>query len=191
MPYCRQRWKHSVKPKEGGDSAERARKAAQRARQGTVSRLPCLRGTTLTSIQLLLSRHVVCRRRGFERHYWIFSVLEAAHMSGDETDGPKKKHPPVFRIIIANWQSQELINFLRMLDAMYREDWENPKHRRAMGGNPPRVRVMPPPGEGGKVSGLAPVGLPRNFYNREWLDSLPAYARKELEIIDEDYDFSI
>ncbi|KAL7280905.1 hypothetical protein ACG7TL_005849 [Trametes sanguinea] len=175
MNYCRQRWRRSEKPPTSADLEKRAKRASQRSRQQT----------------LLESRHVACRRRGLTRHTWMFSVLEAAHMSADETDGPEKKHPPMFQIVAARWQSQQLKDFLWKLDIMYREDWAKPRHRRAMAGNAPRVRILPQQGEGTSEVGIVPFGLPRNFYDGAWLATLPPYAREELDIIDEEYDFSI
>lgn len=112
-------------------------------------------------------------------------------MSADETDGSKKKWPPRFRIVMAEWQSQAFRNFLWLLDTLYREDWEDPVHRRAMGGNIPRVRVLPPQGEEKAEVGVPPIGLPRNCYDSKWVASLSPHVRAELEIKEEDYDFSI
>ncbi|KAI0715889.1 hypothetical protein C8T65DRAFT_572658, partial [Cerioporus squamosus] len=125
-------------------------------------------------------------RRGYNQHRALFRLLEAANMSGDETDGPEKTHPPRWRIKIAKWQSRELRNFLWSLDRMYREDWA----RRRSGGNPPRERVLQD-GEDEDEDGIAPVGLWRNCYDRDWLQAQPAHIVRELEIIDEDYDFSL
>ncbi|KAI0328920.1 hypothetical protein GY45DRAFT_1253908 [Cubamyces sp. BRFM 1775] len=121
----------------------------------------------------------------------MFAILDAANMSTDETDSSVKKHSPVFCIVVASWQSQALKNFLWALDAMYCAEWEKPCHRHAMAGNAPRVRILPLDSEGSSEVGVAPVGLPRNFYDVDWLASLPEYARRDLETMDEDYDFSL
>ena len=109
-------------------------------------------------------------------------------MSCDETDGSSKAHPPVFRIVAAQWQSDDLRNFLWVLDMFYREDWAHPIHGRASVGNPPRTRTFYE--DGPSEEGSPPKGLWRNCYNPVWLESLKPYQRKELEIIEEDYDFS-
>ncbi|KAI0644320.1 hypothetical protein C8Q79DRAFT_913717 [Trametes meyenii] len=141
------------------------------------------------AVQLHEARSVTVQRRGLAKHLPLFTLLEPANMSADETDGPEKKHPSVFRIIIASWQSQELRNFLWALDAMYREDWARPRTSRRTPGNEPRVRVLPPIGTP-QEHGVAPIGLPRNCYDRKWLSSLTPHARRELEVQDLDYDFS-
>ena len=123
-------------------------------------------------------------RRNLTQHRRLFRLLEATNMSGDETDGAEKTHPPRWRIIIARWQSRELRNFLWSLDRMHREDWA----RRRTGGNPPRERVLR---EGYDEDGTAPVGLWRNCYDQAWLQAQPAHVIRELEIVDEDYDFTL
>ena len=130
------------------------------------------------------------RRRGYTTHIILLDRLDPSHMSADETDGgAAKSHPPVFRIIIAEWQSMELRNFLWQLDEMYRQDWANPIRTRASPGNPPRHRVLRL--DSRSETGAVPKGLWRNCYNPIWLASLMAYQREELDIIDEDYDFSL
>ena len=110
-------------------------------------------------------------------------------MSGDETDGPVKTHPPKFRIIEARWQSLEFKIFLRTLDALYRETWAKPVGNRATSGNPPRERHEHP--DARVEDGVAPIGLWRNCYNAAWLRSLRPHVRESLNIIDSDYDFSL
>lgn len=139
--------------------------------------------------QLFESREVVLVRRDYKQHRGLFRLLQAANMSADETDGPpgtEKPHPPRWRIVIARWQSRELQDFLWALDRMYREDWG----RRRTGGNPPRHRLLPD-GEGRQEDGIAPVGLWRNCYNKAWLEKQPPHIVRELEIVDEDYDFKL
>ena len=116
-------------------------------------------------------------------------MLRPIHMSGDETDGQTKTHPPTFRIVEARWQSLAFKTFLRTLDALYRECWAHPVGRRATPGNPPRNRVEHP--EARVEDGIAPVGLWRNCYDRAWLKSLRPHVRASLKIIDADYDFTL
>ena len=136
------------------------------------------------ALQLHESREVVLVRRNYQQHRALFRLLEACNMSGDETDGAEKTHPPRWRIIIAKWQSRELRNFLWTLDRMYREDWA----RRRSGGNPPRERVLR---DGYEQEGVAPSGLWRNCYDKDWLATQPDYIVRELEIIDKDYNFTL
>ncbi len=117
----------------------------------------------------------------------MLSLLQPANMSGDETDGPEKKHPPVWRIIIATWQSKKFRDFLWALDQMYREDWA----KRRAGGNPPRVCILRTELPDGDEEGIAPIGLPRNCYDDAWLARQPEYVLRDLEISDEVYDFSL
>ncbi|KAJ2986320.1 hypothetical protein NUW54_g9814 [Trametes sanguinea] len=60
---------------------------------------------------------------GQTRHKALFERMSAVNMSEDETDGESVEHPPVYRIVIAEWQSEELRQFLWTLDALYREYW--------------------------------------------------------------------
>ncbi|TFK83037.1 hypothetical protein K466DRAFT_499232, partial [Polyporus arcularius HHB13444] len=125
---------------------------------------------------------------GLNEHKILFVKLRPIHMSGDETDGPVKTHPPTFRIVEARWQSLELKTFLRALDALYRETWAKPVGQRATSGNPPRHRVEK---AGRSEEGVAPVGLWRNCYDDTWLRSLRPHVRASLNIIDSDYKFTL
>ncbi|KAI0364231.1 hypothetical protein BV20DRAFT_956696 [Pilatotrama ljubarskyi] len=140
--------------------------------------------------QLLESRIAILQRRGLRRHLPLFALLEPANMSDDEADSPVKLHHGVFRIILAAWQSDAFRHFLWALDAMYRWDYAHPKGRRRTPGNEPRARALPAAG-GITEDGVAPIGLPRNCYDRAWLDALTPHVRKELEVQDYDYDFSL
>ncbi|RPD74277.1 hypothetical protein L226DRAFT_463960, partial [Lentinus tigrinus ALCF2SS1-7] len=139
--------------------------------------------------QLHQARLFVIIHMGYIRHTVLFSLLAAANMSGDETDGAEVTHPPVYRIIIAYWQSTDLRNFLWALDAKYLLHWEKPENKRRTGGNPPRVRHMRD--ECRTIGGVAPVGLWRNCYNEEWLASLDDYEIENLEIQEGNYDFTL
>ncbi|KAI1786031.1 hypothetical protein LXA43DRAFT_898713, partial [Ganoderma leucocontextum] len=134
-------------------------------------------------------------RRGYHKHRLLLKLLQPCHMSADETDyeseegddGRVKKHPPQFRIKISNWQSLELRNFLWTLDIYYRQDWGNTSLRRSLGGNPPRTRVVD---DQNSEDGVAPIGLWRNCYDEDWLDAQLPHIVRDLEIVDEDYDFT-
>ncbi|KAH9909429.1 uncharacterized protein BXZ73DRAFT_59520, partial [Epithele typhae] len=139
--------------------------------------------------QILEHRNVVVVRIAIRRHILLFSMLSPCHMSGDETDGDVKQHPPVFRIILARWQSVAMRAFLWKLDAIYRADWAAPSVIRTTPGNPPRHRVFNQHSR--VVEGRAPVGLCRNCYDAEWLQSLRPHIRDALQVIDKDYDFTL
>ncbi|TFK81047.1 hypothetical protein K466DRAFT_502838, partial [Polyporus arcularius HHB13444] len=134
-------------------------------------------------------RMFVIIHMNYNRHSILFSKMTAANMSGDETDGPEVTHPPVYRIIIADWQSLELRTFLWTLDAKYLAYWAKPPTRRRTGGNPARHRVKRDNSK--TISGVAPIGLWRNCYNDDWLDTLQDWEIELLEIVDEDYDFTL
>lgn len=108
-------------------------------------------------------------------------------MSGDETEalGPPKK----FRILRPEWQSDALATFFWRLDEIDRRNWREPVTNRSTQGNAPRVRL--PPSGGKRVATLAPIGLWRNCYHPQFLAGLEAWQIDELDVIDEDYDFSI
>lgn len=110
-------------------------------------------------------------------------------MSGDETDGDEKTHPPTWRIIPSRWQADALRSLLWKIDGMGLQDWAEPKGTRATQGNPPRLRVLRDGGE--EEDGVAAIGLWRNCYNPEWLKALLPHQVANLQIIDADYDFSL
>lgn len=109
-------------------------------------------------------------------------------MSGDETDGDVKVHPPAYRIVEPRWQSLQLKTFLRALDTMYRERWAEPPVGRATSGNAPRLRIET---NARTEEGVAPIGLWRNCYDARWLGSLKAHVLRSLQVQEEDYDFSL
>ncbi|TBU28227.1 hypothetical protein BD311DRAFT_663651, partial [Dichomitus squalens] len=125
------------------------------------------------------------------QHKRLFSLLRPVHMSGDETDGDTKAHPPTFRIVESRWQSLALKTFLRSLDALYRQRWSEGRTvgNRATPGNPPRIRVARP--DGRMEDTIAPIGLWRNCYDQKWLNFLRLHVRASLRIIDADYVFSL
>ncbi|KAJ3014052.1 hypothetical protein NUW54_g1405 [Trametes sanguinea] len=125
----RRAYRAQVKPpsKEQADKAKRL--AARTSRQGTLYRN---------------RRFVVIRFSSLSRHRILFDRLSANNMSGDETDGEKVEHAPVYRIILAEWQSDDLRAFLWALDAMYIKYWEKPPESRRTKGNAPRTRPRCP-----------------------------------------------
>ncbi|TFK82419.1 hypothetical protein K466DRAFT_500380 [Polyporus arcularius HHB13444] len=144
------------------------------------------------SSQLLGQRETVCTRRNWSKFDKLWDQLEPAHMSGDETDGEEKRHPPRWSITRAGWMSKKMRKCFRKFDGHYKADWENPKRygkKRRTGRNPPRHRVEP---KHPKVEdGPAPTGLWRNCYSRRWLASLKPWDIERLQIVDADFDFSL
>ncbi|RPD57906.1 hypothetical protein L226DRAFT_474627, partial [Lentinus tigrinus ALCF2SS1-7] len=122
-----------------------------------------------------------------EEHYLLFSSLSIVNMSGDEADGPEGRLKSVYVIIEAEWQSEDIKIFFRTLDKRYIEDWMQGLRNR--GGRGPRLRVEKDDAE--VMDSEAPKRLWRNCYSDKWLASKPAWFVRDLEIIDEDYDFRI
>ena len=118
----------------------------------------------------------------------LFSKLSPVHMSDDETDG-EKVHPAVWRVIEADWMSQEFKIFLQTLDTLYRKDWANPIGKRRTPGNDPRVRRRSSSFR--KKSSVAPAGLHRNCYDVVWLAKLSQPEFNDLHLIEGVWDLSI
>lgn len=112
---------------------------------------------------------------------YVNKLADEDGMSGDETDRRGKE--PIagqrkFFIVRPGWRSQEVTNWLRVVDALYMT------HRfsldgRATRGNWVRHRV-----DSGRVDqGRRPVsGLPENFYDNAWLQRLSEGERNALEM---------
>ncbi|KAJ8580928.1 hypothetical protein M405DRAFT_752613 [Rhizopogon salebrosus TDB-379] len=136
--------------------------------------------------QLFDSRVWACvLRPTLRRHLALLNHLMRSAMSGDETDamGP----PKVFRIIEQEWQSNEFRTFMRTLDSIYQAEWANPHGRHCVPGNAPWTRAV----RGKTEAGHAPRGLPRNCYDQEWYDNLRPFQQRQLERLEEDFDFGI
>ncbi|KAJ3001287.1 hypothetical protein NUW54_g6405 [Trametes sanguinea] len=101
-----------------------------KAESGTFANnpIPLARLYTVLNVPSLQCRQALCTRM--------------SAVSSDETDGPEVQYPPVYRIIIAGWQSLELHTFLWRLDAWYIDAWEKAFHGRRTKGNPPKTQVF-------------------------------------------------
>ncbi|KAH9896048.1 hypothetical protein C8Q73DRAFT_628939, partial [Cubamyces lactineus] len=121
----------------------------------------------------------------------LFARLKAEHMSGDETDrdeGGKKIHPPSFTVTEAEWPSKKYKGLMRKLGQWQNEDWKNPTlDGDYKGGSGPRQRHY----VGKIVSAPAPKGLWRNCYSKRWKAKLKPHQLRALEMVDEDYDFTL
>ncbi|KAL7279730.1 hypothetical protein ACG7TL_006137 [Trametes sanguinea] len=112
-------------------------------------------------------------------------------MSGDETDRDEKKkklHPALYTVVEAEWQSKKHKRLMRKLEEWHNEDWKNPTIKGDYkGGNGPRLRKY----TGKTVSVPAPKGLWRNCYSKRWKAKLKPHQLQALEMIDQDYDFTL
>ncbi|KAL1938668.1 hypothetical protein VTO73DRAFT_11483 [Trametes versicolor] len=136
--------------------------------------------------RLFSNRLRVVELAGLQHHARLFERMNANNMSGDEWD--EESFPKIYRVVESRWQSNQLKTFLRALDGIYRNNWENSGGHR-LPGLPPRARGV---NEGGPVEhGYPPIGLWRNCYDLVWLQGLQPAERDALSVIDEDYDFSL
>ncbi|KAI0646433.1 hypothetical protein C8Q79DRAFT_926398 [Trametes meyenii] len=189
MEYCRRKYREAYNLHTwNADDADDAEKIAEQEEKLLKEK----RRKAINSRKQTLfdARLAVITEMGLERHMALFDRLLAQNMSGDETDGPQRKLPMIYRIIESRWQSAALKTFLRALDAMYRAAWVTPQPgQRATGGNAPRTRVVR---SGGPIEeGYAPAGLWRNCYDQEWLRSLQPYQRRALKVMNADYEFDL
>ncbi|KAI1782407.1 hypothetical protein LXA43DRAFT_905891 [Ganoderma leucocontextum] len=133
-------------------------------------------------------------RHGLILHKMLFNMLKPCHMSADEAEvedehDDRQKHPRVYIIVDAAWQSRVFKTFVRTLELWNIADWRQSVKTRLPSGNAPRTRVEK--GVTRMVDSKAPEGLWRNCYSKAWLDSLPGHVRARLNIINSDYDFSL
>ncbi|KAI9059318.1 hypothetical protein FKP32DRAFT_1580073, partial [Trametes sanguinea] len=124
-----------------------------------------------------------------EQHALLLSKLQPRHMSGDEATSASDRLAGIFTIIEAAWQSEQLKFFLRRLDVLYAVEYLKPSKGRLRSGKPPRQRIAKPTSR--QADSPAPIGLWRNCYDEAWLARQRRHFIKGLEIIDEDYDFSL
>ncbi len=111
-------------------------------------------------------------------------------MSADESEyeGDRKKHPAEFIVVHPKWQGKDLRRFNKEIDRLYRLVWGSGfLHTR---GNPPRTRL--------DIERISlkdtdpPKGLPENFYDSEWLESLLPVEKEALHILEGvQWDFTI
>ena len=85
--------------------------------------------------------------------------------------------------------SEELRKFLRKLDEAHYDDSLNLPEKQSQGGSGPRERKPRDPRK--SIVGVAVKGLWRNCYNPAWLATLKRHKIRDLQIIDEEYDFTI
>ncbi|KAI0753001.1 hypothetical protein C8Q80DRAFT_1097403 [Daedaleopsis nitida] len=133
---------------------------------------------------------MVVHTEKYRRHTVLFQKMRTANMSADESDSPDPTLPRVRRIILANWQSMELRNFLWALDAKYLSTTNRPTDgKRRTPGNKACVRQVCDTSRA--VAGVAPPGLWINCYDPVWLENLPEWEVEQMEIINQPYDFTL
>lgn len=126
---------------------------------------------------------------GLERHAVLLNKLMPVHVSPDEPAVPGVGMDcRTYHIIEALWQSRPYKTFMRGIDGL-----RNAKRAREdKGGNRPRQRLELR--EPNTVNSKAPKGLWRNCYDADWLThlkTLTPHLYNALEVIEEDYDFSL
>ncbi|KAI1789842.1 hypothetical protein LXA43DRAFT_850059, partial [Ganoderma leucocontextum] len=127
-------------------------------------------------------------------HLVLFSDLEAAHLSSDEPAfGQDKRQAQysLYYIVEAAWQSRAFRKFVRDLDQWYLYHSRPKVGQKQHGENRPRIREELPKGKARVVNSVAPRGLWRNCYAEDWLQSLKVSEREDLDMRDEDYDFTL
>lgn len=105
-------------------------------------------------------------------------------MSGDESDCPGERRTREHRrffVVSPAWRSPEVVSWLRVIDGAYL-DSRFSGDGRASRGNWVRSRVR-----SSRVDHSRPpvVGLPKNFYDEEWLSRLSQEEREALEVQEE------
>ncbi|KLO06160.1 hypothetical protein SCHPADRAFT_895681 [Schizopora paradoxa] len=110
----------------------------------------------------------------------LFNVLGLDSMSDDERDGVGIYGERRFRIIEQEWKHPDLTYWVRILDGLYISTRFN-EAGKPTPGNWPRIRLPPAP-NAPKSKKLPPSGLPRNFFNPEYLASLYPYQLARLQV---------
>ncbi|KAH9051246.1 hypothetical protein EDB87DRAFT_1572155 [Lactarius vividus] len=105
--------------------------------------------------------------------------MSRAVLSDDESDHEQGTHRGQSRYSIVNeaWRSKELVVWLRTIDLLAcGEKWGGRNVARQ--GNNRRIRLHSTHSK----DGVAIAGLPENFYDVEWLNSLKRYQRDKLDV---------
>ncbi|KAI0648748.1 hypothetical protein C8Q79DRAFT_896468, partial [Trametes meyenii] len=126
-----------------------------------------------------------------DEHAELLGLLEPRHMSGDESVTARDRLHGVWLIVEAEWQSEEMKDFLRKLDTLYRVYFlKKTTHGEGDGrGHGPRERIAT--SNSRIVDSEAPEGLWRNCYSKAWLDKQRPHFVKDLNVREEQYDFSL
>lgn len=133
--------------------------------------------------QLVNNRRQICNTKPDVSRFktYVDKLADEGGMSGDETDH-RGKQPATgqrkFFVARPGWRSQEVTDWLRVIDALYMDHRFSPNGR-ATRGNWVRHRL-----DSDRVDrGRQPVkGLPENFYDRAWLQGISRGERDALEM---------
>ncbi|KAI0362866.1 hypothetical protein BV20DRAFT_984170 [Pilatotrama ljubarskyi] len=136
---------------------------------------------------LFTGRVATLRELGLYNHLILLHRISVRGMSDDEADVHEGRSVFTYRIIRSAWQSLALRTFLRMIDVLHTETWQR-ANPRTLRWTSPRIRYES--GESRVEEGRPPIGLWRNCYDATWLAGLTPEQVLELDIVDEDYDFS-
>ena len=120
-------------------------------------------------------------------HANLLEAIGVQGMSSDESDYGGRE--VVYGRILPEWRSQELQDFLWRLDDVQDEVSKRPVGNRRHGPQRGRRRLR----TNLKINkaSTAPPNLPRNCYRPSWLKVLRTYQLRQLNIVDDNYDFSI
>lgn len=123
---------------------------------------------------------------GLQRHAMLLNRLKPVHVSPDEPAVPSVGvECRTYHIKEALWQSRGYKTFMRGIDKIRIAK----RAKDDTGGNAPcqRIELRVPT----TVNSKAPKGLWRNCYDEDWLRGLRLHEYNGLEIIDDDYEFSL
>ena len=163
-----------------GDHLLRRVRSARRVRLQKVSSTPVPQQISSQTSQLAQNRMQVCHTneglRKFEQY--VRKLAKGGGMSGDESDRNAKKTDRKYFVLQPVWRSQEVSEWLHVMDLIYVSS-RFAADGRATKGNWIRDRVR-----SAKVDpDSKPVpGLPRNFYDQSWLGSLTPKEGKMLRV---------
>lgn len=113
---------------------------------------------------------------------YIDILAEGGGMSDDEPDPrsttARAKGSRKYFVIRPGWRSREVTNWLRVMDHVYLD------HRFAADGRTTRGKWTRNRVQSPKVDQTAQAikGLPSNFYDRAWLESLSPKKRRRLDV---------
>ncbi|KAJ8453541.1 hypothetical protein ONZ51_g13538 [Trametes cubensis] len=92
-----------------------------------------------------------------------------------------------YRIFLKLWRHPQLVRLLRILDALYRR-FRSSEGQGEARGNRPHLRYL---SQDESANTLAVPGLPQNAYEPAWLAALRPLPRQDLQVDENDLDFSI
>lgn len=112
---------------------------------------------------------------------WLFTLVDTLGRDGASSDESESEDPrvalgvKVCRVKIRRWRAKWLDYYLAMIDQDRNVVNQYGNYR---AGNRPRLRKRP--GMKASLDRWIPPGLPCNFYDDEWYNSLSSYQKYEL-----------